>query len=286
MTDDKQEALDLIVGTPLRIAIIIVGAVLLAVVLRWVVRRLVTRLSKISGGSHISRAQVALGGQPKRLGQRLRTFQSVINSTITALIGTVALLTILSEFNLDVRPLLASAGIAGVAIAFGAQSLVQDIVTGLFMIAEDQYGVGDRVELAGPYGALASGTVERVALRVTTIRDDSGELWHLRNGEIIRVANETQGWVLATAEVRLDPESDLARAQEVLLETTTAMVADEGWEQTVLAKPSVFVEDLAADYVLLHWSVRTTAGAQWNVASGFRRRLPKALSEAGLKLAK
>src|SRR5699024_9448334 len=151
----------------LTIALILLGAWILSLVLRSLVGRIVKRLSKLSGSTHVDRAQVAIGGQ-QRLGQRLRTFQSVINSTIVAIVGTVALLMILSELGLDVRPLIASAGVAGVAIAFGTQTLVQDVVSGLFMLAEDQYGVGDRVELAGamPY---ASGTVERVALRVTTL---------------------------------------------------------------------------------------------------------------------
>lgn len=281
---EEQTWVDWLMDVPLTIALILLGALILSLVLRWIVGRIVKRLSKLSGSTHVDRAQVAIGGQPQRLGQRLRTFQSVINSTIVAIVGTVALLMILSELGLDVRPLIASAGVAGVALAFGTQTLVQDVVSGLFMLAEDQYGVGDRVELAGamPY---ASGTVERVALRVTTLRDDEGKLWHVRNGEILRVANESQGWAIATAEVRLTPDSDLNQAREVLTESSLAMVADEGWEKVVLSEPSIFVEDVAASYVLLRWSVRTRAGMQWDVASAFRRRLPRAISAAQLTLA-
>lgn len=271
-------------GVPLRIALILVGAVLLSLLLRWIVAKVVRRLSKLSGSTHVDRAQVAIGGQPQRLGQRLRTFQSVINSTLVAIIGTVALLMCLSELGLDVRPLLASAGVAGIALAFGAQSLVQDVVSGLFMLAEDQYGVGDRVELAASV-PFASGTVERVALRVTTLRDDEGKLWHVRNGEILRVANESQGWAVATAEIRFSPATDLGQAKETLIATTTAMVADEGWEKVVLSEPSVFVEDITAGYVLLRWSVRTRSGVQWDVASAFRRRLSAAIRDADLVLA-
>jgi len=193
------------------------------------------------------------------------------------------LLMVLSELGLDVRPLLASAGVAGIALAFGAQSLVQDVVSGLFMLAKDQYGVGDRVELGGAM-PLASGTVERVALRVTTLRDDDGRLWHVRNGEVVRVANETQGWAVATAEIRLDPTTDLNHARQLLLETSTDMVTDEGWQDLVLDEPTVLVEDITASYLLLRWSLRTRSGMQWDVASAFRRRLAQALKDQGIEL--
>lgn len=271
-------------GVPLRIALIILGAVLLTLLLRWLVGRVVKRLSKLSGSTYMDRAQVAIGGQPERLGQRLRTFRSVINSMLVAIIGTVALLMILSELGLDVRPLLASAGVVGVALAFGAQSLVQDVVSGMFMLIEDQYGVGDRVELASTF-PFAAGTVEKVALRITTVRDDEGKLWHVRNGEILRVTNESQGWAVATAEIRLIPDSDLTSARQTLTAATEAMVAEENWEQTVLGEPTVLVEDITGSYVLLRWSVRTTSGSQRDVASAFRRRLPVALKDAGLVLA-
>lgn len=268
---------------PLRVALIILGAVILTIILHWLVGRVVRRLSKLPGSAHLDRAQVAIGGRPQRLGQRLRTFQSVINSTITAVIGTVALLMVLSEVGLDVRPLIASAGVVGVALAFGAQSLVQDVVSGLFMLAEDQYGVGDRVEVAAAL-PFASGTVERVALRVTSLRDDDGKLWHVRNGEILRVANASQGWAVATAEIRITPDSDLTLAREALLETTAAMVAEEAAAQ-ILSEPTVLVEDIAASYVLLRWSVRTHPGAQWEVASALRHRLPAAFADKGVALA-
>lgn len=283
MNEEVNPLVAWLMDTPLRIALIIVGAVVLVLVLRWIVGRVVKRLARLSGSSHMGKAQVAIGGHPQRLGQRLRTFQSVINSTITAVAATVVLLMVLSELGLDVRPLLASAGVAGIALAFGAQSLVQDVVSGLFMLAEDQYGVGDRVELGGAM-PFASGTVERVALRVTTLRDDDGRLWHVRNGEILRVANETQGWAVATAEIRLDPTTDLNHARQLLLETSADMVTSEGWQDVVLAEPTVLVEDITASYLLLRWSLRTRSGMQWDVASAFRRRLAQALKDQGIEL--
>ncbi len=284
MTEEDLTWVDWLLGVPLRIALILLGAVLLALFLRWLVGRVVKRLSKVSGSTYLDRAQVAIGGRPERLGQRLRTFRSVINSALVAIIGTVALLMVLSELGLDVRPLLASAGVVGVAVAFGAQSLVQDVVSGIFMLVEDQYGVGDRVELASTL-PFASGTVEKVALRVTSVRDDDGKLWHVRNGEILRVANQSQGWAVATAEIRLAPDANLTAARETFISATAAMISDANWEKTVLSEPSVLVEDITGSYVLLRWSVRTTPGMQWDVASAFRRRLPEAIKDAGLVLA-
>lgn len=284
MNDEPTTWVNWLTGTPLTIALIIVGAAAVVTILRWLIGRVVKRLSKIPGSTHLERAQVAIGGQPERLGQRLRTFQSVINSTLTSVIGTVAILMVLSELGLDVRPLIASAGIVGIAVAFGAQSLVQDVVSGIFMLAEDQYGVGDRIEVGAAF-SFASGTVERVALRVTTLRDDDGRLWHVRNGEILRVANASQGWALASAEIRLKSDTDLTVAREVLLETTSSMIEQDGYAEQILGETSVYIEDLTASYVLLRWSVRTTPGSQWDVASNFRRRLPPALEAQGISFA-
>lgn len=284
MNEEPRTWGDWLLDVPLTIVLILVGATVLTLLLRWLVGRIVRRINKISGTSHVGRAQVAIGGHPERLGQRLRTFQSVINSTIGAIVGLVALLMILSEIGLDVRPLLASAGVVGVALAFGTQSLVRDIVSGLFMLAEDQYGVGDRVELAATV-SFAAGTVERVALRVTSVRDDEGKLWHVRNGEILRVANESQGWALATAEIRLVPTADLTLARDVLINATNAMITDEKWESVVLSEPTILVEDITASYAAIRWAVRTQPGRQWDVASAFRRRLASALEQADLTLA-
>lgn len=284
VNDDAPTWTEWLLDVPLTIALILLGATVLTLLLRWMVNRVVRRLSKLSGSTHANRAQVAIGGQPQRLGQRLRTFQSVINSTLLGVIATVALLMILSELGVDVLPLIASAGIVGVALAFGAQSLVQDVVSGLFMLAEDQYGVGDRVELAGSM-PFADGTVERVALRVTSLRDDDGRLWHVRNGEILRVANESQGWSVATAEIRITPDSSLTQATEVLNAATHEMLEESRWSKVVLDSPTVLVEDVAASYVLLRWSVRTVPGRQWEVASAFRHRLAAAMQKANLTLA-
>lgn len=273
-----------LLGAPLRVLIIIGVAVLLTLVLRLVVRRAIRRLSRLPNAPGLDRAHVAIGGPSNRMQQRLRTLQSVLNSVITATIGVIAVIMVLAEVGVQVAPLLASAGVLGVALAFGAQSLVQDVISGLFMLVEDQYGVGDRVELAGG-GSFATGTVERVALRITTVRDDDGRLWHVRNGEITRVANESQGWSRAIAEIRVVAETDVARAREALEETTAQIASDAAFAGAVLSEPEVLVDDVSASAIVLRWSVRTAAGAQWRVASALRRQAPAALAEHGVTLA-
>lgn len=280
-TETIQEALDV----PLRILIIVVIATALAFLLRFVVARVVRRLAKVPARAiDIRDAKITLGAPNRRMGQRLRTFQSVLNSTIAIVVAVIALLMILSEVGVNVGPLIASAGVAGVALAFGAQSLVRDIVSGVFMLVEDQYGVGDRVELAAG-ATLASGVVEEVALRITTLRDDEGTIWYVRNGEILRVSNESQGWSQATVVVQLAPGTDPQLAREAMVTVTDELGADPGYRDSILAEPVVLVSDLSAAGVEFTWTVRTASGQQWLIASGMRRGIAKELDRRGIELA-
>ncbi len=270
---------------PLRIVIILAVAVLLTVVLRFVVSRVIRRLSALPSrelGVH-KNAKIVLG-QPHRMGQRLRTFQSVLNSTIAIVIGSIALLMILAEVGVAVAPLLASAGVVGVALAFGAQSLVRDIISGVFMLVEDQYGVGDRVDLGSTGATMASGTVEQVALRITTVRDDDGRIWHIRNGEIMRVANESQGWSSAIAQVQVVPGTDIVATRELMAAVSAQLRAEDGYQGAILDDPEVRVEEISGAGITLRWSVRTQPGQQWRVASAMRRRLTTAFAEHDIEL--
>ncbi|WP_420114108.1 mechanosensitive ion channel family protein [Pseudactinotalea sp.] len=270
---------------PLRIAIIALVAVAVTLLLRFVVSRVIRRLSRIptkqfGAGEN---AKIVLG-DPNRVGQRLQTFQSVLNSTIAIVVGSVAVLMILSEVGVQVAPLLASAGVVGVALAFGAQSLVRDVISGVFMLVEDQYGVGDWVELGATGTVMAAGTVERVALRITTIRDDDGRVWHIRNGEIMRVANESQGWSHAVAQVQVQPRTEITAARDVMLSVTELLRSEEPYRDAILDDPEVRVEEISGAGITLRWSVRTRPGQQWRVASAMRRRLTTAFAEHGIEL--
>src|SRR5262249_4059174 len=132
----------------------------------------------------------------ERRRQRAQALASVLRSFVSISVFVIAIMLILGELGVNLAPLLASAGIAGIALGFGAQNLVKDFIAGLFMLLEDQYGVGDIVDLGE-----ASGTVEAVGLRITTVRDVRGVLWYIRNGEIVRVGNRSQGWALIIVDV-------------------------------------------------------------------------------------
>ncbi len=271
---------------PLRIALIVLIGLALVVALRFVVARVIRRLEKLpSRRLDISDSATIVLGAPTRASQRLRTFQSVLNSTIAVVIGSVAVFMVLAELGINIGPLIASAGVLGVALAFGAQSLVRDVISGVFMLVEDQFGVGDRVELGATGTVMATGTVEQVALRITTLRDDDGRVWHVRNGEIMRVSNESQGWAQAVAQVQVLPDSDIAAAREAMLGVIEQMRADEAYSSSILGDPEVRVEEITGSGITLRWSVRTSPGQQWRVASAMRRRITGELAGRGISLA-
>jgi small-conductance mechanosensitive channel len=214
---------------------------------------------------------------PERRRQRAEALGSVLRSAASAAIFVIALMLVLSELGIDLAPLLASAGIVGLAIGFGAQNLVKDFVTGVFMLLEDQYGVGDVVDVG-----QASGTVEAVGLRITTIRDSQGVVWYLRNGEITRVGNKSQGW----GQVIVDIPVGFAGVREAteILRTAAAVLADDPqWGEDLIEPPEVLgVEQITADGAVLRTTVKTTSESQWRVGRELRRCLTEALDKAGI----
>ena len=190
---------DRFVGPPM----VIVGIALGAIVVRWLLHRLIKRIVRTATERHAARAAAeggrtaallaASGLADERYVQRTETMGAVLRSIVTIAVTTIATLTIMATLNIPLGPLLASAGIGGVAVGFGAQSLVKDFISGVFMIVEDQYGVGDTIDTGE-----AIGVVEDVSLRVTRLRDRSGVVWYVRNGEIVRIGNHSQGLSLIT----------------------------------------------------------------------------------------
>jgi len=168
-----------------------------------------------------------------------------------------------------VAPLLSIAGVFGVALGFGAQSLVRDVVSGMFMIVEDQYGVGDVVDVGA-----ASGSVEAVGLRITRLRDVNGTVWYVRNGEILRVGNQSQGWARAVLDVNIGYNEDIDHAEEVLLETARRVQADERFRAFIVDEPEVWgVEALTTEGVVMRLVVKTQPLQQWVIARELRRRI-------------
>jgi small-conductance mechanosensitive channel len=273
-----------IIIKPLRILAII----LVAMLIRWLLHRAIRRLANSTSRASMPAllkplrertAPTAEEGQfiPERRRQRAEAIASVLRSFVTVVVFTMAALLVMGELGFNLGPLLASAGIAGVALGFGAQSLVKDLIAGLFMLLEDQYGVGDTVDLGE-----ATGVVETVGLRITTVRDGRGVLWYIRNGEIIRVGNKSQGWAMAVIDIPIGfVNSEQAIA---VLRTAAQSVADEPAHATEFLEPPdvVGVEQLTVDGAVIRTIAKTTADGQVAVQRDLRRALTEALENSGM----
>ena len=281
-----------------RATLIAVIGTLLLIAIRWGLGRVIRRLTDASPpvsdsgalvGSSGGRATVTLGDVPTDLARvrRIHTLHQLLSSTLTVVAVVVITTMVLAEFNVNVAPLLASAGVVGVALAFGAQSLVSDLLAGLFMLIENQYNVGDRVELGALGNTLASGTVEEVGLRVTTIRDDEGRLWYVRNGQILRVGNESQGWSLAVLDVALAPDTDISAVRDAVEELVENTLREEALTSIVLPdrEATVRVADISATSAVLQVRVHAQPGQNHRLASILRRRLYDEFKRTGIKLA-
>jgi len=284
----RDDVVSTLLDAPLRIAIILVVSFLVVVILRKVIHGLTNRLA--TGRTRRGRlASSELGEALRRaspLGaarraQRARTVGSVLLSVANILVAAIALMLVLDVLSVNIAPFIASAGIVGVALGFGAQTLVKDFISGLFMLLEDQYGVGDTIEVG-----TVSGTVESVALRVTEVRDGDGTLWFIRNGEILKVGNKTQGWARASVEVQLPYATNLDRARAALQEAIDAVMEDADVAGAVQEDPSVGgVESMTASSITLRVTARTDPAKQWDVARAIRLAVRDALERARIPMA-
>ncbi len=275
----------LLLVKPLRILLIVALAILARTLINRTISRLIRSTTNDKSPALLRplRSKVpnalreATGAVPERRRQRAEALGSVLRSISSATIFVVAVMLVLSELGINLAPLLASAGIAGLAIGFGAQNLVKDFIAGLFMLLEDQYGVGDNVDLG-----QASGTVESVGLRVTTIRDVQGILWYIRNGEIVRVGNKSQGWALVVIDVPVG-FAGVEEATEILQAAAGRLAEDAEWSEDLIEAPEVLgVEQITVDGAVLRTTVKTTPEARWRVGREMRRRLTEALETGGI----
>ncbi|MEO5678191.1 MAG: mechanosensitive ion channel family protein [Acidimicrobiales bacterium] len=273
------DVVSFVVTAPLRILLVAVIAVVLHRLAHRAIRRFTARLVASAGATGRLRWMLEPGQPDPRAAGRAATLGDVLRSLATAVIYGLALLTILGEIGVNLGPLVASAGIAGVALGFGAQSLVKDFLSGLFMLVEDQYGVGDIVDL-GP----ASGTVEVVGLRTTRIRDAQGVVWHVPNGQVNRVANKSQEWSQALLDVEVGYGTDLRAAMATIQAAAAEVCAEEPWTAVVLESPQVLgVEALGQEAVALRLVVKTGPGAQFGLQRALRLRVHEALERQGAK---
>ncbi len=219
--------------------------------------------------------------ETKRASARAETIGLVLRSIGVAVIWILALFMMLGQLDIDLAPLIAGAGIGGLALGFGAQSIVKDFLSGLFMLIEDQYGVGDIVDVGS-----ASGTVEKVSLRSTTIRDVKGTVWHVPNGVISRVGNSSQLWSRALLDVEVAYDTDLDLARDVIQRVGDSLWEDKEWGgDELMERPEIWgVQELGASAVALRLVVKTEPSKQWAVERELRMRLKNAFDKAGIEI--
>jgi moderate conductance mechanosensitive channel len=284
---------DWLIGTPLAI----LGLFGLGLVIRVICNRLVDRLvARAEGGvlpakvSWFSRGRSQdeqthtqelrdLAAATRRV-QRAKTMGDLLKSVITGALVAIFGTMILSQLGVNIAPIIASAGILGIALGFGAQSLVKDFLSGVFMIFEDQFGVGDVVDVGE-----ATGTIEAVSLRVTRLRDLEGTVWYVPNGEIRRVGNKSKNWSRAVVDVGVGYDEDLARAKRVLAEVAHELWEDDDYRSVIVEEPEVTgVEAMTPDAITLRVLVKTAPMEQWAIARELRQRIKARFDHEGIEI--
>ncbi|MGH8975201.1 MAG: mechanosensitive ion channel family protein [Acidimicrobiia bacterium] len=262
-------AADVLIARPLTVILMLVAAWMLHRLARRAIRRLVRRVD----------ADVAAQLDTRRW-QRAEALGTLLSSVAGAVIWTVTGLMVLDELGLNLGPLLAGAGVVGVAVGFGSQALVRDFLSGIFMLVEDQYGVGDVVDTG-----QATGTVESVSLRSTRLRSVDGVMWHVPNGEIRRVGNKSQQWSRALLDVPVPYEADTPAAIGLIRRVVEEMAGEPEWAPRILGRPEVWgVESFDTLSLAVRTVVTTRPLQQWAVSRELRLRLKLAFDEAGIDL--
>ncbi|MDQ1512223.1 MAG: moderate conductance mechanosensitive channel [Microbacteriaceae bacterium] len=269
--------------TVIQVAIIVIVALLVRAIAQQIIRIFVNRV--VTGVKRRQRAEdtQALLASPvsaARVVQRTRTLGSVLNNVVGAVVVVVAVISIITVINPNITGAFSLITAAlGAGLGFGAQTIVKDVLTGLFMVADDQLGVGDVVNTD-----LATGIVEAVGIRVTQIRDVNGVLWYVRNGELTRIGNMSQGWARAIVDVTVPKGVDVEGVQHRMLTTATELLADPQWQPYVIDKPELWgLESVTPDGIVLRLVVRTRANTKDDVAWSLRVHLREALVTAGVE---
>ncbi len=301
ITDNARlaEVTDWVIERPLKVLLILVVAF---VVNRWVRRgiaRGVDRMVQDRETKRLAREELEVGDgrfanlqqkalskalllndSTERAKQRATTLGTILQSVATAVIYGFAILISLGEFDISVGPLIAGAGVAGIALGFGAQSIVKDFLSGIFIIIEDQYGVGDVVDLGE-----ATGVVEEISMRTTRIRDVEGTVWFFPNGEIARVANKSQIWARTVLDVEVAYDTDIPNASRVIKEVADSVWRDQLEHATILEEPEIWgVQSLGESSIAIRLVLKVEPGEQWATAREVRGRLKAAFDREGIEI--
>jgi small conductance mechanosensitive channel len=271
-------------GTVLRILGIIIGVIVAAWVLRVIIRRVVDRI--VNGAK--SKARVddtqALDRSPLsavRLVQRTRTLGTILQNIVNVVLVVVALVWIagiVAPNALASLTLLTAA--VGAGLGFGAQNIVKDVLNGIFIVAEDQIGIGDVVDLG-----LATGIVEFVSVRITHVRDVNGTLWYVRNGEITRIGNMSQGWSRVIIDLAVPTDADIDDVEKAMLGAAKALAKETKWRSRIIEQPEIWgLESISGDALVIRLVMKTRSSAKDDVARELRVRLKRAIDAMGLTL--
>lgn len=264
-------AADVLIARPLTVLLVLLVAWVFHRLARRGIRRLVRRVHD-DGTSGVLTVT--------RRAQRSEALGTLMSSVSGAVIWTVAGLMVLDELGLNLGPFLAGAGVVGVAVGFGSQALVRDFLSGIFMLVEDQYGVGDVIDTG-----QATGTVESVSLRSTRLRSVDGIMWHVPNGEIRRVGNKSQQWSRSLIDVPVPYDADTRAAINIIATVANGMAAEPEWAAKMLGRPEVWgVERFEATSLAVRTVITTRPREQWPVSRELRLRLKLAFDQAGIDL--
>jgi moderate conductance mechanosensitive channel len=281
------EVADFVFGTPLTLILIAIGALIVKALVGRVIGRALRSLSHGVVRERLTsvrrRSPAALLESPTetslRAEQRISALTSIVQSVAGFVILLLAIFMMLSEVGVDVAPLLAGAGVVGVALGFGSQSLVKDFLSGLFILAEDQFGVGDVVDLDGQ----VSGAVEAVSLRTTRLRAADGTVWHVPNGAIVRVGNKSQHWARSLLDVELASDTDIDHAEHVIHRVAGEL---HGQREDILEEPEVRgIEQREDGRLVFRLLVKTLPADREEVSGELRTRLAEAFGREGIAFA-
>ncbi len=280
--DESRSSLDRVSewvrGDGLEIVLIVVGAVLVARLVRWFIDRTV---------SFVDRRDDAANGDALTASEarkREKAVAQVLGWCSLGVVYLIAFVLVLQHLHVPITSLVAPATLIGAALGFGAQRIVQDLLSGLFIFAERQYGYGDIIRIAQPGESVGiAGAVEEVTLRTTKLRTDGGELIVIPNGEIRQVTNLSKDWARAVLDIPLAVDTDVPRATEILRRISEEVMEDETWSKLLLDPPSVMgIERFGVGFLQLRFVARTLPGRQWDVARDLRGRISLAFQEAGI----
>jgi small-conductance mechanosensitive channel len=280
------------VAKPLSILLVVVVAGVVAMVVRRMISRSMNQLFSVSSEKkhnrkgklrrRTSEVLLASGDTSVRTEARLETLTAVFRSIGTALVWFLALFFTLEVLGISLGPLLATAGIVGVALGFGTQTMVRDFISGFFIVAEDQFGVGDTIDVGGG----AKGVVERITLRATHIRDPEGTMWHVANGQIVKVANKSQEWARALIDVVLPYDADISAVSDVMQEVADTIQSDPEWSTKITERAEIWgIQEFDSDGVHVRMVIKTEPAAQFGVLRELRARMKETFDERGISFA-